>query len=225
MSEMMTPENNAAEFELPEAAQAAVSDQQASAELQAQELINTSIVTLNDMMKSIDGMQAHLKGRNDKPAKRMREEADRMRRSLHAAIPGNIDLSTFLSPAPKADDLAFPGRAASLCIQARPRLSKSSFMFPDPASVIKAAGPIVGGMVTAEDMMELEIRLAHYFARMNIKRDGMVVSSAMRRILEAASIVALGDGASLQQRELLATVSAALLSFISEARRRGSKQR
>ena len=76
-----------------------------------------------------------------------------------------------------------------------------------------------------DDVAELQIRIAYYMARMNMSQDGVSASTAMRRLIQAASAQQLSATKELtqDQTDLLASAKGSVAAFLFEARRRGRR--
>jgi hypothetical protein len=178
---------------------------------------------ISDMITHVESIQEPVKGIDGKHAERIRRETGRLLATLEATRPGTVDMSCFLRRQPRAEDFAFPGRTEALVPEARRRLEKSKYMFPEPRAAIDAAAMLWGATEGAE---ELRVRIAYFLARMNIVQDGVAASAACRRLLQAATCQAAdacGKSLTAEQTDLLAAAKAALQSFMYEARKHGRR--
>ena len=178
-------------------------------------------VMVEDMLQNLQGIQEKLANATGGQAERLRKEAERLRNSLESARPGVVDLTAYLKKQPSAADIAFTGRAEALIPEARRRMAKSKYMFPEPRAIADAAADLHG---SAEDSHELRVRLLHGLAKLNMQQDGLAAATAGRRLLQAAAhgkLLASGVTLTAPQTELLASAKAAVGSFLYEARRRG----
>jgi hypothetical protein len=176
---------------------------------------------VDDMIKHVSSIREQLEGAPGAKAERSRKDTDRLLNSLHASRPGVVDLSSFLQKQPAATDFRFPARADALAAEARRRLEKSKYMFPEPKAVIDAAAVLWGD--DAAGCSELRVRLAYYLSKMNIVQDGLGVSAACRRLMQAAACTRSGMVLTQEQTDLLAAAKASLMSFMYEARKHGGR--
>lgn len=192
---------------------------------QSGDLVADARIMVDDMISNITSIQEHLQGQTGPQAERLRKETERLLSALYSTTPGVVDLTCFLNRQPKDDrEFAFPGRAQALCGEARPRLHKSRYMFPEPSSVINAV-TVLAQDVMPDDVAELQTRIAYYMARMNMSQDGVSASTAMRRLIQAASAQQLSATKELtqDQNDLLASAKGSVAAFLFEARRRGRR--
>ena len=112
-------------------------------------------------------------------------------------------------------------RADVLAVEARRRLEKSKYMFPEPKAVLDAAAVLWGD--DAAGCAELRLRIAYYLSKMNIVQDGLGVSAACRRLMQAAACTRANMSLTQEQTDLLAAAKASLQSFMYEARKHGSR--
>ena len=194
-------------------------------ESQSGDLVADARIMVADMISNITSIQERLQGQTGPQAERLRKETERLLSALRSTTPGVVDLTCFLNRQPKDDrEFAFPGRAQALCGEARPRLHKSRYMFPEPSSVINAVA-VLAQDVMPDDVAELQTRIAYYMARMNMSQDGVSASTAMRRLIQAASAQQLSATKELtqDQTDLLASAKGSVAAFLFEARRRGRR--
>ena len=185
--------------------------------------LNRDATTMvEDMIQHVTSMKDRLQGIPGAKAERQRRDADRLLSSLHASRPGIVDLAAFLQKQPSAEDFRFPARADVLATKARRRLEKSKYMFPEPKAVLDAAAVLWGADDDA-GCRELRVRMAFYLAKMNIVQDGLGVSSACRRLMQAAACTRTDMQLTQEQTDLLASAKASLQSFMYEARKHGSR--
>jgi hypothetical protein len=177
---------------------------------------------VNDMITNVTSIREKLNGAAGKGADRLRKETNRLLNSLEAARPGVVDMTCFLNRQPSEQDLSFSGRVEALVPEARRRLDKTKYMFPEPRSIIDS----VTQLCPPDDAAELRIRIAHYLAKMNMVQDGLAASTASRRLLQAAAAckgMEAGIPVPQESADLMAAAKAALGSFLYEARRRGHR--
>lgn len=183
------------------------------------ELSRDANTMVDDMITHVASLQRQLDGASGKRAEQLRRETDRLLASLAAARPGVVDMSALLKKQPPASDFRYPARADVLASEARKRLDKSKFMFPEPKAVLDAATILWDN---ADDHAELRLRIAYFLAKMNMVQDGLAVSAACRRLIQAAACVYQKTALTQEQTDLLAAAKASLLSFMYEARKNGS---
>jgi hypothetical protein len=177
---------------------------------------------VNDMITNVTSIREKLNGAEGKGADRLRKETNRLLNSLEAARPGVVDMTCFLNRQPSEQDLTFVGRVEALVPEARRRLDKTKYMFPEPRSIIDS----ITQLCPPEDAAELRIRIAHYLAKMNMVQDGLAASTASRRLLQAAAAckgMESGIPVPPESADLMVAAKAALGSFLYEARRRGRR--
>ena len=194
-------------------------------ESQSGDLVADARIMVDDMISNITSIQERLQGQTGPQAERLRKETERLLSALHSTTPGVVDLTCFLNRQPKDDrEFTVPSRAQALCGEARPRLHKSRYMFPEPSSVINAVA-VLAQDVMPDDVAELQTRIAYYMARMNMSQDGVSASTAMRRLIQAASAQQLSATKELtqDQTDLLASAKGSVAAFLFEARRRGRR--
>ena len=194
-------------------------------ETQGGDLTADARIMIDDMISNMTSIQERLAGQTGPQADRLRKETERLLSALRSTTPGVVDLTCFLNRQPKDDrEFAFPGRTMALCGEARPRLHKSRYMFPEPASVINAVA-VLAQDTMPDDVAELQTRVAFYMAKMNMSQDGVAASTAMRRIIQAASAQQLAATKELtqDQTDLLASAKGSVAAFLFEARRRGRR--
>ena len=203
-----------------------VMDRPATAEESAEsrlDLQRDASVMVEDMIQHVSSIRERIGDAEGPQADRLRKETGRLLSQLEASRPGVVDMSCFLNKQPPAADFKFPGRVAALVPEARRRLEKSKFMFPEPKATVEAVSVLVDDET---DAAEARLRVAHYLAHMNMTQDGLAASAASRRLLQAASVAsAIKAGREMpeDQVNLMAAAKAALASFLYEARRRGRR--
>ena len=189
------------------------------------ELRRDAATMVDDMIQHVSSIRARLdaapEGVRVPSGDRLRRDTDRLLNSLAAARPGVVDLTALLRSQPRPADFAFPARATALATEARRRMARSKYMFPEPTAVLDAAASLLDA--PAEDRQELRVRLAHALSRLNAPRDGLGVSAACRRLLEAAACARSAAPLTPDQITLLAAAKASLQSYLYEARRHGSR--
>ena len=183
------------------------------------EILAQSAATANVMIEEIRKMIEFLKASAPSEQRDRRiAESERLIRNIEATRAGVVDLRPFLSNQPSDSDFGFPTRINVLATAARHRLAKSKFYFPDPRVVVEAAAALWSDEKSRD---ELKLRIVHYLSKMSAAQDGLPVSAACRRIIEAAAIedkVRRGDQVDPDQIELATAARAALHAFMSEAR-------
>ena len=186
-----------------------------------QELTRDATTMVEDMIQHVSSIKERLQGVPGGKAERQRRETDRLLSSLYASRPGVVDMSAFLQKQPSSADFQFPARADVLAAEARRRLEKSKYMFPEPKAVLDAAATLWG--LDTKDCAELRLRIAYYLSKMNIVQDGLGVSAACRRLMQAAACTRAGMTLTKEQTDLLASAKASLQSFMYEARKHGGR--
>lgn len=197
-----------------------VTEQQVDPVVTTQELQRDATTMVEDMIQHVSSLREKLDGAEGKKAEQLRRETGRLLNSLEASRPGVVDLCVFLNKQPKEDEFQYPQRVDVLLPEARRRMEKSKYMFPEPRSVVQA----VAILADEADVAELRHRVAHYLSRMNMVQDGLAASTACRRLLQAAGVataIAAGKAMPQEQIDILAAAKASLGSFLYEARRRG----
>ena len=177
---------------------------------------------VNDMITNVTSIREKLGTAEGKGAERLRKETNRLLNSLEAARPGVVDMTCFLNRQPSEQDLSYVDRVEALIPEARRRLDKTKYMFPEPRSIVDS----VTQLCQPEDAAELRIRVAHYLAKMNMVQDGLAASTATRRLLQAAAAckgIENGMPVPPESENLMVAAKAALGSFLYEARRRGRR--
>lgn len=164
----------------------------------------------------LSGMLETLKESGNAPARVVRA-TERLVGAIEAAREGRLDLSAFLRKQPTAKELSFPERHVHLTKVATERLAKLKYSFPHPSLLRVALEALRPGDA---DNAEVNHRLLHFLATARLSDDGFAVSSAMRRLVEAARI-AKGLAPEVRSAEQAKKVDSAvtgIASFLSEAR-------
>lgn len=159
---------------------------------------------------------------------KVKQEIDRLIQGLESSTAADLSLAVFLSRQPTEHELEFPDRYKILLSQARVKMTKSKFFFPDPAIVVSALTNLCGADAgfAVLDYEEIRHRVLHSLARISMPRYGFLVSMVTRRICQAGGIAVLLKDPALptdapgraQGEQTVADARRAIREFLKEAR-------
>ena len=152
------------------------------------------------------------------------KEVQRQLRAVEAASDGTIDLTSMLSRKFAMTNLNYPARTETLAKIANKRMAKSKYAFPCTLSVLQSIRYLRG---ENEDSAEMCMRVAYFLSVMNMLQHGTAMSTACRRLIEAAMTKALmkrdgGKAIPADRVKLVTTAINSLDHILSLARKEGS---
>lgn len=172
---------------------------------------------MDEAHDKLTGMLETMKESGKAPVRVVRA-TERLVGAIEAAREGRLDLSAFLRKQPSAKDLTYPERHVHLVKVSTERLAKLKYSFPHPSLIAAALEALRPGNA---DNAEVNHRILHFLATARLSDDGFAVSSALRRLLEAARIAKGLPSAELrseEQAKKVASATAGIESFLTEAR-------
>ena len=182
------------------------------------ELLESSKIISREMGEQLSSIVQSLSGRTDRNTRRILREVERARQSTDMVANNSVDLSVMLMKQPHPRDFRFVNRAALLRRIATVRFTTSTFMFPDPVSATNAFLTL---LPAGADPKEMELRIAHFMAHINIRQEGTLVSSVLRRLIQAAACKRVLDEhpetvMTQDQIDIMTSALAACASFVSK---------
>jgi hypothetical protein len=143
-------------------------------------------------------------------------EITRTEAGVLAIQEGSINLKPVLSRQPSPVQLSAPARREVTLKQAKARMAKSKYMFPDPKLILGSLGLLLG-LEMERDIREIELRILHYLAEGHFQKDGMLVSHSLRRLVTMGKLMAKPERTEAEDQQVLAA-RATVLDFLEDAR-------